>query len=637
MGSDEQLDPFASIEGMLSGGLAGEPKRTTQNSLVRLEKAPNPIRFIEDEKFLGIGTLYPFQFNVLASFFEARCVFCNEIEKIQKDFSYPPEYQTLYEYGVCPKCGFYKYDQPENLFFYQELIGVAGMRGGKSVVAACGAHVLVHDILTCDNLQQRLGLLEGQTIEGAFAAVSSAQAQETVWDHFMNFYQNSKWYSDYVEQLKQLERNKDNKFKSGELIKDKSGQYLYFGDRKLRIKSLHSNSATLAGKTRIFAVIDELSRFDSSESKKGSEEVYRVLRRSLANIGASVQELRKKSVYDVPDSRMISITSPMFTRDKAMRLLEEAKEEKRIFSFYATTFQMNPTIKPEHLSIEFSRDITGARRDYLAIPPGAEHPLISDGRIVDVCVTNTPSMFSYKEVFFDLDVQGTIFNYLKLELLNLRFNHLCSYVLHADQGRNKDSFGIAIGHMEDDVLVFDGILEARPIPKGNKATISRQIHFPSMTNLILEISKKLSLAVVSYDRWNSLGELDRLREANILAIGKNLDRDDHVKLVEMFRSGKVKLPKKEHDTLDPFINRNLPISKAIEEFKALEDDGKSVPQHPPNLSNDLAQCLTGVSRGLLTPEKLIDTKKLMQDRRKQLGRNPFKKTVGRVVHMKRYI
>ena len=77
--------------------------------------------------------------------------------------------------------------------------------------------------------------------------------------------------------------------------------------------------------------------------------------------------------------------------------------------------------------------------------------------------------------------------------------------------------------------------------------------------------------------------------------------------------------------------------KAIEEFKALEDDGKSVPDHPPNLSNDLAQCLVGVARGLLTPEKLIDTKKLMNDRRKQLGRNPLKKARGRVIHLKRFV
>lgn len=634
---NEEIDPFSSIEGMLNGELAGAPKRITQTSLVRLEKAPNPIAFIEEEKFLGVGKLFPFQHNVLASFFEARCPFCNDIEKIYQDFNYPPEYQILYNFDVCPKCGFYKYDQPESLNFYQELIGVAGMRGGKSVTAAAAAHAIVHDILTCDDLQKKLGLLETQTIEGAFAAVSSTQAQETVWDHFINFYRNSNWYSNYVEELKHLERDKDKKFKSGDLIKDKSGQYLYFGDRNLRIKSLHSNSSTLAGKTRIFAVIDELSRFDSSESRRGSEEVYAVLRRSLANIGASVYELRKKGVYDIPDSRMISITSPMFSRDKAMRLLEEAKTEKRIYSFYATTFQMNPTIKPEHVSGEFSRDPTRAKRDYLAVAPGSENPLVEDGRVVDVCVTNVPSMFSYKEVFFDLDVKGVTFNYLKLEIMNIRFSHLHSYAIHADQGRNKDSFGIAIGHMEDDILVIDGVLEARPIPKGNKANVPRQVHFPSMTQLLLDLNKKLSIDIISYDRWNSIGELDRLREANILAIGKNLDRDDHIKLLEMFNSRKVKLPKREHDTLDPFTNRNLPISKSVEEFKALEDDGKSVPDHPPNLSNDLAQCLVGVSRGLLMPEKLIDTKKLMDSRRKQLGRNPLKKARGRVVHLKRFV
>jgi len=634
---DEQLDPFASIDGMLNGKLADSPASVSvAKGLVRLEKAPNAIQFIEQEKFLGAGTLFPYQFNVVAGFLELRCPFCNSLDEISLDFNYPRDNQVIYENNVCPRCGYYKYDQPESLRNYNELVGVAGMRGGKSALAAFMAHWKTHEILTFPNLQTKLGLLEGQLIEGAFCAVSAVQSEETVFSHYMNFFKNSQWYNEYIDKLKKLEKDKSREFKSGELVQDRSAAKLYFGDRRLLIKSLHSNSATLAGKTRIFAVIDELSRFDSSESKQSADSVYQVLKRSLTNVAAAVYDAREKEIYDIPSEQLISISSPMFSRDRTMRLLEEAKEDRRVFSFKATTVEMNPNIKKEHLASEFARDPVGAKRDYDASPPDAQNPLIDDPRIVDVCVTDIPSIFTYKESFFDVEVKEILFNYLKLDILGVNFNHLTSYAIHCDPGQAKDSFSLVIGHLEKDgMLIFDGVLEARPF-SGGGGQVPRHVHFPSMTNIILELNKKLSIAIVSYDKWNSIEALDLLRASGILAIGKNLDRDDHVKLVEKIRSEKVKFPKKEHPTLDPFINRNMPVSKAIEELKALEDDGRKV-DHATNLSNDLAQGLVGVSRALLEPEKLIDQKKLMASRRKDLGRNPFQKGMGQVVHLKRFV
>jgi hypothetical protein len=138
---------------------------------------------------------------------------------------------------------------------------------------------------------------------------------------------------------------------------------IHFKEKYIRIKSLTSNSGSIAGKTRIFSVIDELSRMDSGESKRGATEVYRVLKRSLITIKAAVERLRQKGDYSVPDARMFCISSPMFEDDKSMLLLKQAEKTDKMFAFHRTTWDFNPDISKEDLADEFASDPIGAERD----------------------------------------------------------------------------------------------------------------------------------------------------------------------------------------------------------------------------------------------------------------------------------
>jgi hypothetical protein len=47
-------------------------------------------------------------------------------------------------------------------------VGAVGMRGGKSVLISTVSAVVLHKILCVDNLQERLGLVRNQEIDGAF-------------------------------------------------------------------------------------------------------------------------------------------------------------------------------------------------------------------------------------------------------------------------------------------------------------------------------------------------------------------------------------------------------------------------------------------------------------------------------------
>jgi hypothetical protein len=373
---------------------------------------------------------------------------------------------------------------------------------------------------------------------------------------------------------------------------------------------------------------------DAGDSKRSATEVYRVLKRSLITIKASVERLRKQGIYNVPDARMFCISSPMFEDDKSMLLLKQAKKTDKMFAFHRTTWEFNPDISKEDLADEYSTDPLGAERDYGANPPGAENPLITNTAIIEMCVDKyRSSNFLVREVFFDELIGSFKFSYVKPELADVKYKNLAEYVIHCDPGQKQDSFCLAIGHLEDDVVVIDGAIECRPIYKNNRQGMPpREVYFPAMTDIILNLREKLSIRYISYDRWNSTEQIHRLRTGRIVSFQKNLTRDDHVRFVNSLTENKVSFPARENEFIDPSIARNMPCAKALWELKRLNDDGVKV-DHPPGGSNDMIQCYIGVHRLLLHPEEVISIPELKKEQRKQRVRGGRNRQIGRVIKL----
>jgi hypothetical protein len=638
---DKKDDIFGGISGLLDGHIQVKPR---SKGRVQLELAPNPLEFIESPKFLDGPALHYPQYAVVRDFFELLCPNCNDLEDIYSnidplmigaDDDAAKKYrdkQILFRYNTCPKCGFNKMQNPRQFNNFNELIGVVGMRGGKSVLVACMSAAIIHELLCVDGLQEKLGLVKSQEIDGAFVAASGEQASETIYGHFRGFYDNSPWFQNYRRALLDLEIL-DSSLRRGDLYwaTEKS---IHFKEKHIRIKSLTSNSGSIAGKTRIFAVIDELSRMDAGDSKRSATEVYRVLKRSLITIKASVDRLRRQGMYNVPDARMFCISSPMFEDDKSMMLLKQAEKSDKMFAFHRTTWEFNPDISKEDLADEFATDPLGAERDYAANPPGAENPLVVNTNIIEICVDkHRSSNFLIREVFFDEVLDEFKFNYIKTEIIDFQYKNLVEYVIHCDAGQRQDSFCLALGHLDDDVVVIDGAVECRPIHKNNKQGLSpREVYFPAMTDIILKLARTLSIRFVSYDRWNSTEQIHKLRTGRILAFQKNLSRDDHIRFVNSMAASKISFPARENEFIDPSIARNMPCAKALWELKRLNDDGQKV-DHPPGGSSDMIQCYVGVHRLLLHPEEVISVPELKKEQRKQRIRGSRRRKIGQVIKL----
>lgn len=630
-------DIFAGVDQLLSGNFE-VIKRAHMIEGIYAHIAPNPVVFIESSKFLAAPKLFPVQFEVVRDFFELLCPRCNDVHRIISVRDVPREKQILFEYNECPVCHLKKNSIPSEFKFYNELVAVMGMRSGKSFLSAAISAFMVHEFLCIDNLQGQLGLAKGQLLDIAFVATSAEQSEDTVYGQFKGLCRNSPWFKDLKKELIHLEKTSPN-YTKGSLFRENDTE-VYFVFKELKIEAMHSNSAGLVGHTRLGAVIDELARFDSGVSKRGADEVYLALKRSLTTVNALV-ERRRQDLKDFvfPYARMINISSPMFEDDKIMRLLKEAEISNKMFTVHKSTFDANPTIHRDDPDIvdQFTRDPLKAKRDLDAQPVGDETNFITDPRVIDMCIDLArPSMFRARDNFFDVTAQGVVFNYVSLILEAIKYQNLQRYVIHCDPGRKHDSFCLAIGHLENDLVIIDGALEAKPVRSRDNA---RVVHFPSMVKLILELRKKLTLEIVSYDHWNSADQIDILRHNGILAVGKTIDRDDHIRFLDSITYNKIRFPAREVD--NPNINfleeRNIPCAKALYELKNLRDNGVKV-DHPRNGSNDMIQCYVGVHRILTNKDKLLSKYDLSSlNRNRMTKKSSLRPSIGKYIRLKRFI
>jgi len=602
----EETEVFQSIDKLISG----EPEPTVFTGRVRLVRAPNQVIFIESPDFLsGPNPLWPEQYRIVRDFFELLCPNCNDTEKIQNSDEVPRGQQILFEFDTCPQCGLHKRELKDKLRYYNTLVGVVGMRSGKSATVASMVAAHLHNLLCYESLPARLGMVSSQTLDIDFVAAGQRQAEKTIYGHFRGLYDHSPWFQNYRRQLMDLEVT-DHNLRRGDLYWENDTEIEWF-DKFIRVCATHTNSGTLAGPTRLAVAFDELSRLDAGDSKRSATEVYRVLENSLLTVRASCARLREEGEWIAEDGLMLSVSSPIFLDDKSMQLLKTATRVRRMYSFHMPTWEFNPTISKERdLAEAYEKDPIGAERDFGANPPGAENPFIDDPVRVDLCEDKKrPSILQYREVAFDATatngVQTVQYHYIRPEFLGMRINNLARYAVHCDPGETGDSFCLAVGHRDNDLCVIDAALEMRPIKYG----VQRSVHFPSIVNFIKAMNRTTKLLAASYDRWNSTDHIQELIDEGIVAFKKNLSRDDHIAFRNACYSGKVRFPAAENG--DPQVDRNIPCAKAIHELKRLNDSGIKV-DHPPNGSNDMIQCYIGVYRILMTPMTSTSRPTLMQ-------------------------
>jgi len=222
---------------------------------------------------------------------------------------------------------------------YKRLILVAGMRSGKSNLAAMISAYEFFKLYVLDNPAERFGLMRKQPIFVSVISTSSDQAEDAVFANVRTFIDDSEFFGDDVR------------------VRDK---VIECKRKNIFMRTLSSWSTTAVGRTNKAVIFDELALFEETSGKRGAWEVFSRLTKSTDTFGN--------------DGKIVAISSPKHPNDIIMTLYRQHVDDKKSLTLMKPTWEMNPRLTKEQLMEEYKYELTSFWRDY-ACQPQVSHAL----------------------------------------------------------------------------------------------------------------------------------------------------------------------------------------------------------------------------------------------------------------------
>jgi hypothetical protein len=496
-------------------------------------------------------TILPWQVEAGMKLFSDYCPKCTNPEYITDLFDETSaELQDniqFLERGICPKCHKNRLElftlgqmNPSMPSIKNEFIACCGQRSGKSKAAAIYTSYQTQQWLGLADPLDFYGLSRLDCLVGTFAAITADQAERNLWIPFRGLYDKAPWFEKYNAFLRE-----ESKRLSVPLVEVKD-TFIFYVHKPLLIQYTGSEDSTKRGATRLFGVIDEIGFFNS-ETNAGSRKKIKDADKNYTALNNSLSTLRQKALkkmqqghYNVPTALMHNASSPSNALDKIMRLVKSSVANPWAVSVHKATWELNPdysidscrSINPSITNVEFERD-------FGAIPPFSDMPFIGDARIMEkLCdqklskvIETTPKVFT--------DAMGD--RYLYLEAKAMRIDKSTPRMLALDNGYKQNAFAAAVFRFDSvqnkPVLDFGVSLYPQP-------DIGLYIHFPMMfDHFIKELVKNYRIVQVFYDRWQSLDQIQRLREMKVDAQAHSLSYEkDFLPFRQQLISGNMILP-----------------------------------------------------------------------------------------------
>lgn len=464
---------------------------------------------------------------------------------------------------------------------FNELVLAIGRRGGKTFLASIIACYEVYKLLLIDNPQAYYGIAEKDPIYVVNCAVSGMQAKTPMFEAISNKILDCPWFEGKILRHSDVEI----KFQTeSDKRKEKEIEILYGIPKEVstvRVTALHTKSSSTRGKNAIVVIFDELAHFDETAGTGSADKMYEALKPSTKTFGS--------------DGKVINISSPLTQGGKFYELYLRAHGKtpkgesltlevtKEMCVVQMPTWYINPLIMKESLRAEEESNPENFMMEY-----GAEFGLTID-RFLDPAMVDLMFIEEYDEV--------------------LKGEHKLRYEIHCDPAKNDAGMAVAIGHRLSDVAYIDHMkifrVEEFPLDEEGK----RIIHYGTVEEYIFNLCLKFNVKTVSFDQWNSIGSIQRirekLREKSVLTRvveetfteGSNFDRYDMLKRCINRGFVKTYVPKSYPDGKSNFAG-NLML-----ELKSLQSkDGKKVIKQKtgPCTTKDLADCVAVVVDRLMS-------------------------------------
>jgi hypothetical protein len=494
------------------------------------------------------ATILPWQLEQGMKLFSDYCPSCSHPDYLDSLFAETlAELQdniVFLEHGICPKCRKNRLELfslgGEEPSVKNESVACTGQRAGKSKAIALYTSYQLNRWIALPDPLQHYGLPAMEVVLGTFSALSAEQAEENLWIPFRGLYDQAPWFIKYNEFLREHEK------RLSIPLADIKETYIFYPHKRFMTSFTGSDDRKKRGRTRLWGVIDEIA-FLNSEANSGAKKKvmdadknYAALNNSLSTIRQKGMRLLQQGHYNTLLAYMHNASSPYNAMDKIMRLVKGASSSPMTQVVHKATWELNPDYTQESTrqqnsglsQIEFERD-------FGAIPPFSDAPYIGEARVMErLCSEKVKKIISATPSIYQ-DSMGD--KYLYLEAKALMPDKIIPRLLALDNGHKQNAFAATLFHYDITTkkIVLDFGISLYPQPDEGLT-----VHFPTMFDkFVIPILRHFNIKNVFYDRWQSLDQIQRLRDMKIDAQAHSLAFDkDFLPFKQQIISGNITLP-----------------------------------------------------------------------------------------------
>ena len=436
-----------------------------------LDEYPVPIDvFVSDRRYLGLPPLSDIQTQIVKM---STQIF--KVDTLIKMYG-EEEGQRVYD-----------------TYTQNEVICQLGKGSGKD---HCARIALAYTVYLLHCLRDPLGYYGKATgiyIDLLNLAVNAQQAQRVFFEPFKNLLLSSPWFNEQGFEPRVSE--------------------IFFFSRPVRCFSGHSESEGWEGYEVMTVILDEISAFKTDSELKGDI-------RSKGSASA-IYNMSKLSVMSrFPEiGKCILLSFPRYKGDFIQQRYEGSieKNEPKTWAIKAATWEVNPTIERHQLESEYIRNPVEARARFECDPPHMEDAFFRDADLVR-------NAFNVGEDPIDED--GSFKKW---------FNGSDDYTrfIHVDLALKRDRAALSMVHCPGLKDINTGLgVESLPVlnvdlVKSWSAAPGAEINFSSIRALIIDLCRRFSVAIVSFDQWQSVEMIQSLKGMGINADFHSVKKTDY--------------------------------------------------------------------------------------------------------------
>lgn len=284
----------------------------------------------------------------------------------------------------------------------------------------------------------------------------------------------------------------------------------------IMIAAFTTSAASKRGKAIIVLIMDEFAHFERTKTVSGGATEEDILAEMPQTDYAMLKALSPSTKdFIIPDKnifdgKVIMISSPRekggeFYRNYCLAggteqtgaIAEEINDNYLLMQL--ATWECNPKYPREVFDLDFKKDPIGANMEY-----GAHF--------------GEPSTS-----FIDAEkIDGMVKEHIQMSYVG---QWQRQYIISVDPASKSDTYAITWGHVENDIIVVDGIQGFRPKVVHNKIT-GKIVQLPVRTDEVVKFIKALAASLcyqgvlleIVFDQWNSLQSITELKNAGYVAL-----------------------------------------------------------------------------------------------------------------------